>query len=67
MSEKKLHFPPHTDGLHIWVPTTSPLIERCGRGCCQAMRRWRKGAWVEAQLARSTPPTTKAHQPGLWA
>jgi hypothetical protein len=57
---------PHVCDGHVWLPTASPLIERCGRAGCKAMRQFRAGAWTipEALTARATPT---AKQPDLWA
>ena len=67
MNAKKLYFSPHTDRLHAWVPTASPLIERCGRGSCKVMRNSRNGEWIEVKPARRRRTNVEAQQPGLWA
>lgn len=57
----------HVCNGHVWVTTSSPLIERCGRAGCRAMRQWRNGAWSEPETGKQKPARSEAQQPGLWA
>ncbi len=68
MNGTKLHFPPHTDGVHVWVATASPLIERCSRGSCKVIRHSRNGTWVEVTkpVRQKATKATEAQQPGFW-
>jgi len=65
MNENKR--PPNRCDSHVWVSTASPLIERCGRAGCKAMRQCVKGTWTEPQAATPKPVATTVNQPGLWA
>lgn len=67
MSTPKLHFPPHNDEIHAWLPTASPLIERCSRPSCRAIRQWRNSAWIEVEPVRQKRTTIVTQQPSLWA
>ena len=52
---------------HIWVPTASPLIDRCCRSGCHAMRQYKNSQWVEAQSDQpKTPLALAAQQTELW-
>lgn len=56
----------HKDNVPLWVPTASPLIERCGRAGCKAMRHCVNGVWSETPAPKAKPAPSLA-QPGLWS
>ena len=65
--ETKLHFTPHTDSVHIWLSTASPLVERCGRGGCKATRQYINGAWSQPHTHQpKLVATSVEQQPDLW-
>jgi hypothetical protein len=65
MTEKDTKLPHRGDG-HWWCATASPLVERCGRAGCKAMRQYVNGVWVEPQPRKPQVPTPVAEQAQLW-
>lgn len=59
--------PAHLCDCHVWIPTASPLFERCSRAGCKAMRQLVGGVWTEPRPTNEQKAALPAQQPDLWA
>lgn len=56
----------HPKDVHMWTSTASPLVQRCARASCRAMRQYVRGVWIEPTARPSTEKKAIAIDTPLW-
>jgi hypothetical protein len=56
----------HPKDAHMWTSTASPLVQRCARAGCRAMRQSVRGVWIEPTVPQPKEQKAIVQATPLW-